>query len=127
MHVALRLNKELTLYNKRNISDRLLSITKGEMIVCYNRFNGMYEVHDSRSFKLDPDRNTLQVSFQNTLRLNQWLIREIKSMDFRKYQFDVQDEREYLENLHERESEASMERMLNSSMKTMEHYLGGKI
>ena len=124
MHAVLRLNKQLRVYNKGFISDRLKAISDGNMILCYNGYNELLELHDARSIK--KDRNTLQASFRDTQQINEYLIREIKATDYRRFLLEVQEDKEYLQRVHDDDDEYRMANLEAKSMKTIEHYLGRK-
>ena len=126
MNVVLRTNRNLSRYNYGNISDRLEKATGGRMFVAYNGFNGRYEVHSITSFFLDKGES-LQVSFESQKFLNDWLIRDIKANDLRKYLLEVKGTREYLENLFEQAETEREGKWIEHKLRNLESLLGRRI
>jgi len=124
MHAVLRNNKQLRVYNKGFISDRLMAMSGGNMILCYNGYNELLELHDARSIK--KDRNSLQASFRDTQQINEHLIREIKATDYRRFLNEIQEEKGQLQRIHEDDDEYRMANLEEKSMQTISHYLGRK-
>ncbi len=124
MHAVLRHNKQLRIYNKGYITDRLMAMSGGNMILCYNGYNELLELHDARSIK--HDRNSLQASFRDTQQINGYLLREIKANDYRRFMNDIQEEKGQLQRMHDSDDEYRMQTLEEKSMRTVEHYLGRK-
>lgn len=126
MERVLRSHNYLRVFNYANITDRLQKVTKGNMFVAYNGFNGRYEVHSVKSFLLDKG-NSLQVSFESTAFLNEWLIRDIQSQDINKYYEEIKGTREYLENLFENNDKRVSDQYTESALRQLETVLGRRI
>lgn len=122
MHAVLRHNKQLKIYNKAHISDRLMAISGGGMILCYNGYNELIELHDARSIK--KDRQSLQASFRDTQQLNEYLIREIKANNYRRFMDDIQEEKGVLQRIHDDDDQYRMDTLEEKSMRTVKNYLG---
>jgi hypothetical protein len=126
MERVLRAHNYLRVYNYANITDRLQRATNGNMFVAYNGFNGRFEVHAITSFIMDKG-NSLQVSFENTAFLNEWLIRDIKANDHRKYFQEIKGTREYLEKLYENHENKVSDRYTEDALRHLETILGRRI
>jgi len=122
MHAVLRHNKQLKIYNNAHISDRLMAISGGGMILCYNGYNELIELHDARSIK--KDRQSLQASFRDTQQLNEYLIREIKANNYRRFMDDIQEEKGVLQRIHDDDDQYRMDTLEEKSMRTVKNYLG---
>lgn len=126
MEQILRANPHLKLYNYADISDRLLEVTNNNMFVVYNGFNGRFEVHSSLSYKLDKG-NSLQVSFEDTSLLNDWLIRDVQANDHKKFRAEIEGTRQYLERVHDNAEENRSKQYTDSALKAIETVLGRRL
>ena len=122
MEKILRANKYLRVYNKNDITNRLLEATDGDMFLCYNNFKKSYELHSMRSFR--KNRESLQASFQDGAHINQWLVRDVQANGTRRFLKEVEGEREYLQQLHEVKEEQTFNTMLDSNIKNVQAFLG---
>lgn len=123
MRKILSSNKYLVVYNKHNISNRLLDATGGDMFVAFNHFTQRYEIHSNYSFKRN--RESLQAAFEDKNLLNGWLLRDIKANDFRRFVDEIKTDRERLEYLHDKEDDRRFDEFSKKSMKNVvEAYLG---
>ena len=126
MDRVLRSHNYLRVYNYANITDRLQKATRGDMFVAYNGFNGRYEIHSVTSFILDKG-NSLQVSFETTAFLNEWLIRDIKANSINRFGDEIKGTREYLEKLFDDHDDRVSDQYTESALRHLETVLGRRI
>lgn len=118
----MRYHNYLKLYNTNNISDRLLKATKGDKFLAYNGFKDTFELHSLRAFK--KNRESLTATFFDKRHLNDWLIRDLRANDHRRFLDEIMDERQYLEYVHDKNDEEKAASFTEESMNTVRHFLG---
>lgn len=113
----LRKNRNLKYYNVNNMSDRLLKQSNGNLFFAINRSTGIIEMHSILSFKLDPQNISLNAHVKPKF-FNDWVIKDFRSTETRRFLKEKQDEREYSDTIHDWHQE-----MLEK--KNIEHGLSG--
>lgn len=120
---VVRLQPWLRYYNARNISDRLLACSSGNLFVCYNTIADRYEIHSTVSFKLFA--SSMEFVIEKEF-LNDWLIRDFKSTNLKKFGIEEASRREYTHYLYDKQEDRNF-KLLGESIKKIEKTLGREI
>lgn len=113
----------LRFININNISTRLLNYSKGDVFVAYNTLTENYEVHSINAFKLTGYSQNCVV--EKDL-LNNWLYKDFRSSELKKFMLDVQSERQ-LKDHYYNEFESKRPERLREQLKILERVVGTKI
>lgn len=119
---VIRYQPELRLYNKNNISIRMLKLTNGDIFIAYNVIKSSYELHSVENFKIN--NISFNVSLEKEM-LNGFIYNDYKANSLKKFMLEVQDKRE---KTNYRLEEAETNRLKETSaLKVVERTLGTKL
>lgn len=123
---VLRAQPWLQLYNYNNITGRIGEATRGDMFFAYNRKTCRVELHSIRSFFIDPQRISKNAALDPAY-LNDWIIKDYRSSETRRFLHEKEDERLYQEEVMDRFEEDLEKQNLQRAGAFMEDMLGRKL
>lgn len=119
----LRYQPWLRFVNINNISNRLLNYSKGDVFVAYNTLTENYEMHSISAFKLTGYSQNCII--EKDL-LNDWLYKDFRSSELKKFMLDVQSDRQ-LKDHYYNDFENKRPERLREQLKILERIVGTKI
>jgi hypothetical protein len=108
--------------HQKNICNRLLRATRGDMFLAYNTYNGQYELHSVKTFQLIGD--SYNVSLPKEF-LNGFIINDFKANNHKRFKVELESERQKISHMYEL-NEQSQVRM-DSLFKILERVYGAKL
>jgi hypothetical protein len=122
----LNMKRELKPFHKFNLFNRILKKTNGDILVVFNNFSGMYEVHSVRSQMLTDDSKN--AAFRTDEYLNGYLLHDIGARNIKKFGVDIESEHMRINAIYDKhEEQTHTERSLDAGVKSVERVLGRKI
>lgn len=113
----------LRFVNINNISTRLLNYSKGDIFIVYNTLTENYELHSISAFKLTGYSQNCVV--EKDL-LNDWLYKDFRASELKKFMLDIQSNRE-LKEYYYNDFEQKRPERLREQLKLLERVVGTKI
>ena len=121
----LRSKPYLTIYNYNKITDRVQAKTNGDMFFAYNRLKNKIELHSVTSFKISPAKQSKQATIEKPL-LNDWILKDIKVRDNRRFLAEKKDESDYRDQLFEDHAALTENLFIDQGMENIKDILGRK-
>ena len=119
---VLRYQPWLRLVNKHNISDRLLSLTNGDIFIAFNTRKDTYELHSVKSFRLSAGSSNANLEPEF---VNGFIVTDFKANNLRKFAIDLESQRQRSDYLYKKAEEKRAS--LNDMLKIVERTIGTKI
>lgn len=112
----------LRVVNRYNVTDRLQTLTKGNLFVVYNTLNGCYELHSVTGYKMTG--SSIQVGLDEWM-VNGFIVNDFKANNLRANLIDVQHDREKLNLLYDRFEDKRFN--VKERAKIIERVMGTKV
>ena len=109
----------LRLCNINNISDRLLDDSKGDAFVAFNVIHNRYELHTISAFRYTGE--SLNAVIED---LNQFLIRDFRANNLKKYRVEVESSRALKEQMYSIHEEQRLKNLTELGLKRVEKLIG---
>lgn len=107
-----------------NLFDRFLEESDGTMLFLYNQTRDTYEIHSTRSFRLNGE--SLQAVLEEDM-LNSWTLKDYLANNINKFGIEVESERELTNQTFENNEDRGLDLLTNRALKTIETMVGREI